>query len=199
MSNDNRVPFSARMFGLGTSPYDFRNLILPSDGTPQGWLEMICKAVREDAESGDARHLTHIALAYSVVNSNDLKSNKVDVLNYTRDRRLINIVNFREVPKIRRGNLKEKILFDAQATLEDTPLNQGSEVVVTVTIALPFTFLNGQREVFYAYGMATFWEQLVGCSRKNNHKGLVIGHKQTAQDGQARTLTYLLTYLLFML
>ena len=188
------MPISARLHGLRTSPSDFRYLSLPNKGTrqePQEWLEMICKAVREDT---DAQHSTHIAVAYSLVNSEELRTNKVDVLHWTRDRRRINFINFREIPMIKKGRSKENILFDAWGTLEDTGSNHmGREVVVTVTIALPFTFPDG-KEVFYAYGMQTFWEELVACSRKNEHNGLVIGHKQSVEHREARTLACCLCF-----
>ena len=183
MSDDETVsavelmPISARLHGLRTSPSDFRYLSLPCKGTPQEWLEMICKAVREDT---DAQHSTHIAVAYSLVNSEELRTNKVDVLHWTRDRRRINFINFREIPMIKKSRSKENILFDAWGTLEDTGSNHmGREVVVTVTIALPFTFPDG-KEVLYAYGMQTFWEELVACSRKNDHNGLVVSHTTTS-------------------
>ena len=179
MSDDEAVewmPISARLYGLKTSPRDFRYLSLPPKGTPQAWLETICKAVCDDAES---QHATHIALAYSLVNSEDLRTNKVDVLHWTGDRRRINFINFREIPKkIRKERSKESVLFDAWGTLEDTGSHhQGREVVVTVTIALPFVFPDG-KEVLYTYGMQTFWEELVACSLKNEHNGLVISHRQ---------------------
>ena len=184
------MPISARLHGLRTSPSDFRYLSLPSKGTPQAtqepqvWLEMICKAVREDT---DAQHSTHIAVAYSLVNSEELRTNKVDVLHWTRDRRRINFINFREIPMIKKGRSKENILFDAWGTLEDTGSNHmGREVVVTVTIALPFTFPDG-KEVFYAYGMQTFWEELVACSRKNDHNGLVVSHTTTSTTSTTLT------------
>ena len=181
------MPISARLHGLRTSPSDFRYLSLPCKGTrqePQEWLEMICKAVCEDT---DAQLSTHIAVAYSLVNSEELRTNKVDVLHWTRDRRRINFINFREIPMIKKSSSKENILFDAWGTLEDTGSNHmGREVVVTVTIALPFTFPDG-KEVFYAYGMQTFWEELVACSRKNDHNGLVISLNARQNDGATTT------------